>query len=104
TADVRRVPQEPPPAILYRPVRQTTPPWLYLMIRARSASADLAPSVRQAVLAEDPRQPVEGPYVMAEWVNDMTAPLRFVVLIGLSFSLVGVFLALAGVYALTADL
>jgi putative ABC transport system permease protein len=42
--------------------------------------------------------------IMADWVSDMTAPLRFVVVIGVSFSLLAVLLAFAGVYALTADL
>ncbi|MGH9346349.1 MAG: ABC transporter permease [Vicinamibacterales bacterium] len=103
-ADVRRVPHEPPTATLYRPVPQSTPAWLYLMIRARSESADLAPGVRQAVWAEDPRQPIEGPYVIARWVREMTALLRFVVLLGLSFSVLGILLAFTGVYGLTADL
>jgi putative ABC transport system permease protein len=104
TADVRRVPQEPPTATVYRPVRQRTPEWLYLMIRARSESANLTTSVRQAVWADDPRQPVEGPFVIAKWVREMTALLHFIVLIGLTFSALGMLLAFSGVYGLTADL
>ena len=104
-ADVRRVPHESPTATLYRPVRQQTPAWLYLMIRTRSAEpAGVATSVRQAVWAEDPRQPVEGPWVITGWVREMTGLLRFTVLIGLTFSSLGVLLALTGVYGLTADL
>lgn len=65
-ADVRRVPHEPPTATLYRPVRQQTPAWLYLMMRTRTVDpAGLAAGVRKAVWAEDPRQPVEGPWVIA---------------------------------------
>jgi len=41
---------------------------------------------------------------MAEWVRQMTDPLRFVVLVGVSFSALGMLLAFAGVYGLTADL
>lgn len=103
-ADVRRVPQELPAAALYRPVRQKTPTWLYLMIRARNESANVAVQVRQAVWAEDSRQPLEGPYVIAKWVREMTGPLRFTVVIGLTFSGLAILLALAGVYGLTADL
>ena len=104
-ADVRRVPHEPPTATLYRPVRQQTPTWLYLMIRTRTAEpANLAASVKQAVWAENPRQPVEGPWVVASWVREMTGLLRFTVLVGLTFSVVGIVLALTGVYGLTADL
>jgi putative ABC transport system permease protein len=103
-ADVRRVPQEPPAATLYRPLAQSPPPWLYLMIRTTSASVDVSQSVAQAVWAEDAAQPLEGPYVITKWVRDMTAPLRFVVLVGLSFSAVGVLLAFSGVSALIADL
>ena len=104
-ADVRRVPHEPPTATLYRPVRQQSPSWLYLMMRTRTAEpAGLAASVRQAVWAEDSRQPVEGPWVIAGWVREMTGLLRFTALIGLTFSSLGVLLALTGVYGLTADL
>ena len=104
-ADVRRVPHEPPTATLYRPVRQQTPSWLYLMMRTRTAEpAGLAASVRQAVWAEDSRQPVEGPWVIAGWVREMTGLLRFTALIGLTFASLGVLLALTGVYGLTADL
>ncbi len=104
-ADVRRVPHEPPTATLYRPVRQQTPSWLYLMMRTRTAEpAGLAASVRQAVWAEDSRQPVEGPWVIAGWVREMTGLLRFTALIGLTLASLGVLLALTGVYGLTADL
>ena len=104
-ADVRRVPHEPPTATLYRPVRQQTPAWLYLMMRTRTANpTGLAASVRQAIWAEDPRQPVEGPWVIARWVREMTGLLRFTVLVGLTFSALGGLLALTGVYGLIADL
>ncbi|HKE83099.1 MAG TPA: ABC transporter permease [Vicinamibacterales bacterium] len=103
-ADVRRIPQEPSAAMVYRPLRQRPTPWLYVMVRTRNETADVTRTVRNAVAAEDPRQPIEGPYVMSKWVADMTAPLRFVVMVGLSFSVLGTLLALVGVYALTADL
>jgi predicted permease len=103
-ADGRRAPHEPPAATLYRPLRQQTPDWLYLLIRTRTESADVAASVRQAVWAEDHRQPVEGPYVVANWIREMTGLLRFVVLVGLIFAGLGVVLAFSGVYALIADL
>jgi ABC-type antimicrobial peptide transport system permease subunit len=61
-------------------------------------------SVNQAIWSEDPRQPVEGPYVIAKWVRDMTGLLRFVVVVGLSFSVLGVLLAFTGIYGLTSDL
>lgn len=101
--DVRRVPQEPPTATLYRPLRQKIPTWLYLLVRTQR-EADITRSVQQAVWAEDPRQPIEGPYVIAEWVREMTAPLRSTVMAGLTFSLLAVLLALGGVYGLTADM
>ena len=104
-ADVQRVPHEPPTATLYRPVRQQTPAWLYLMMRTRTVDpAGLAAGVKQAVRTEDPRQPVEGPWVIARWVREMTGLLRSTVLVGLTFSALGALLALTGVYGLTADL
>ena len=89
-ADVRPIPRQPLTATLYRPVRQQTPAWLYLMMRTRTFDpAGLAASVRQAIWAEDPRQPVEGPWVIARWVRERTELLRSTVLVGLTLSALG---------------
>jgi putative ABC transport system permease protein len=100
-SDVRRTPQEPPAPTLYRPVRQKTPAWLYLMVR--TSGGDVTRSLKEGVWAVDADQPIEGPFRVTTWVHDMTAPLRFVVIVGSTFSLLGALLAFTGVYGLTAD-
>ena len=102
-ADVRRTPQEAPAMTLYRPLRQKTPPWLYLMVRTSVPDLDITAAVQQAVWTEDPDQPIEGPSRIATWVRDATASLRFVVVIGAAFSVLGALLAFTGVFGLTAD-
>jgi putative ABC transport system permease protein len=100
--DVRPSPQDPPAATLYRPVAQATPDWLYLMVRTHDATG-LRDGVVRSVWLEDPNQPVEGPYSMADWVSEMTDDLMFVVYVGLGFAVVAVILAFASIYGLTLD-
>jgi putative ABC transport system permease protein len=101
--DVLGSPQGPPVPVLYRPVRQAPPPWLYLTVKSASPSIDVTASVKQAVWAEDPNQPIDGPWTVSEWVRDLTGTLRFVARMGIAFGTLALILACTGVYGLTAD-
>jgi len=59
------------------------------MVRTSVPDLDITAAVQQAVWTEDPDQPIEGPSRIASWVRDTTASLRFVVVIGAAFSVLG---------------
>ena len=73
------------------------------MVRTSVPDLDITAAVQQAVWTEDPDQPIEGPSRIASWVRDTTASLRFVVVIGAAFSVLGALLGFTGVFGLTAD-
>ena len=73
------------------------------MVRTSVPDLDITAAVQQAVWTEDPDQPIEGPSRIASWVRDTTASLRFVVVIGAAFSVLGALLAFTRVFGLTAD-
>lgn len=100
-ADTRHAPHLPPDRILYRPVAQDPPPWLYLIVRARPGVGDATKAVSEAIWRVNPDQPVDGPWPISEWVDDRTAHLRFLTLISIVLGCVSVVLAAAGLYALT---
>ena len=100
-ADTRHAPHLPPDRILYRAVAQDPPPWLYLIIRSRPGVGDPTKAVSEAIWSVNPDQPVEGPWSVAEWVNNQTIHLRFLALISIVLGGVGVVLAAAGLYGVT---
>ena len=100
-ADTRHAPHLPPDRILYRPVAQDPPPWLYLIVRARPGVGDATKAVSEAIWRVNPDQPVDGPWPISEWVDSRTAHLRFLTLISIVLGGVSLVLAAAGLYALT---
>jgi hypothetical protein len=102
--DTRSAPHEPPSAILYRPVSQAPPPWLYLVLRTDRDATSVAADMRRAVWSVDPEQPVDGPTPVVDQVNRATAYLRFLVLLGLVLAATGLMIALTGVHGLIAHL
>ena len=99
-ADTRHAPHLPPDRIVYRPVGQDPPPWLYLIVRARPGVSDAPKTVSEAIWRVDPDQPVDGPWAISEWIDSRTAHLRFLTLIAVVLGAVSLVLAAAGLYAL----
>ena len=100
--DTRNAPHLPPDRIVYRPIAQDPPPWLYLIVRARSGVGDAAQTVSEAIWRVNPDQPVDGPWTVAEWIRGRTSHLRFLALTSIVLGVVGLVLAAAGLYGLTA--
>jgi putative ABC transport system permease protein len=82
-------------------VAQDPPPWLYLIVRARPGAGDATEAVSEAIWRINPDQPVDGPWTIAEWVDNRTAHLHFLTLISIVLGGVSLVLAAAGLYALT---
>ena len=103
-ADTRHAPQLPPDRIVYRAVAQEPPPWLYLIVRARPGAQvdDAVRQVNAAVWRVNPDQPIDGPWPVRESIDDRTVHLRFLTLVSIVLGVVGVILAVAGLYGLTA--
>jgi cell division protein FtsX len=95
-------PHLPPDRIVYRPIAQDPPPWLYLIVRARSGVGDAAQAVSEAIWRVNPDQPVDGPWTVAESIRGRTSHLRFLALTSIVLGVVGLVLAAAGLYGLTA--
>lgn len=100
--DTRNAPHLPPDRIVYRPIAQDPPPWLYLIVRARSGVGNAAQAVSEAIWRVNPDQPVDGPWTVAEWIRGRTSHLRFLALTSIVLGVVGLMLSAAGVYGLTA--
>ena len=101
-SDTRNAPHLPPDRIVYRPIAQDPPPWLYLIVRARSGVGDAAKAVSEAIWRVNPDQPIDGPWTVAEWIRGRTSHLRFLTLTSIVLGVVGLALAAAGLYGLTA--
>jgi predicted permease len=100
--DTRHAPYRPPDRTVYRPMAQAPPAWLYLIVKSRRPTVDLAPALSQAVWSVDPDQPIDGPWPVAEWAAGRTDFLRFAALLTGVLAIVGAVLAAAGLYGLTA--
>ena len=101
-SDTRRAPHLAPDRTLFRPVSQVAPPWLYLVVRSAASPPDLITAIGTAVWRIDPDQMIDGPWTMAEWVDERTADIRFVVLLTAILAGLCALLAAAGLYGLTA--
>jgi putative ABC transport system permease protein len=100
--DTRNAPHLPPDRIVYRALAQDPPPWLYLIVRARPGFGGAMSGVTEAIWRVNPNQPVDGPWTVAEWIDGRTHHLRFLTSISIVLGVVGVVLAAAGLYAMTA--
>jgi len=99
-SDIRHAPQAPPARIVYRPVPQSAPSWLYFLARIR-ANADVLNEIQSAVWRVDPDQPVDGPWAIQKWIDDTTSHVRFLANLTAMLAGIGIVLAAAGLHALT---
>jgi predicted permease len=86
------------PPTLYTPYAQTPFLWLYVMLRTNGAAPDLAPDVRYAVPAVDPRLNASSVRPMIETVAGTVAEPRFNMLLVSSFAVLALALAAIGLY------
>jgi putative ABC transport system permease protein len=75
---------------------------LAVMLSTDGDASALAPSLRAAVRAADPNQPVEDVMTMADAFREQTQPSRFIALLMSGLSIVAIALASVGLYAVTA--
>jgi putative ABC transport system permease protein len=102
-ADVRSAPAEPPKPIVYRPYRQAPPPWMYVTVEPRAAVSVLMSTIRRAVWAVDPDQPLDGasgPWTLREWLSAPAEQPRLVAVIANALAAVAGLLATTGLYGL----
>lgn len=100
-ADTRHAPHLPPDRIVYRPVAQAPPPWLYLIVKTHPGAQNAVKELNEAIWRVNPDQPIDGPWPVSESIADRTIHLRFVALISLVLGGIGLVLAAAGLYGLT---
>jgi putative ABC transport system permease protein len=101
-SNTRHVAHEPPDAVLYRPIAQKPPSSLYVIARTRAGSTDIAAALTAAVWRVNQDQPIDGPWLVREWVDNQTVQLEFLALLTGLLAVVGGGLAAAGLYGLTA--
>ncbi len=93
---VRGLTEAAPPAV-YVAITQMPPPDGVLLVRT-DAPAELAAAVRSAVSAGDPELSVYGVEPLAKTLSDSVAQRRFAMLVLGAFAVIGLALALIGVY------
>jgi putative ABC transport system permease protein len=89
---------------IYLPERQWSDvnSQMVLVVRTRTDATALAPSIRAAVRAVDPTQPIIGLTTMDDLVARSTAQRRFALLLFGAFAIVALLLASAGIYGVLA--
>ena len=97
-SDVRSGPRREPLPIVYRPYAQHPPPWLYLSVEGVGGADVLLDAVRAAVSGVDARQPVDGPWTLAEWMRDQTNQTRLMSRLAALFAGFATLLAGLGIY------
>jgi predicted permease len=103
-SDIRSGPRRDPMPIVYRPYAQHPPPWLYLSVEGVARADVLLDAVREAVSGVDPRQPVDGPWTLDEWVRDQTNQTRLMSRLAALFAGFATVLAGLGVYGVIAHM
>jgi putative ABC transport system permease protein len=98
-SDIRQAPHRPPSRVVYRPVPQATPSWLYYLVR--SAGEPDIDALSTAVWRVDPDQPIDGPWSLAAWVDDQTGHVRFLATLTAMLAGIAIVLAAAGLHGLT---
>jgi len=93
--------KEPTPT-MYLPMRQVPEPLMSLVVRAAGDPAALIPTVKAAVYAIDPDQPVYRVRTMTQAVADITSPQRLTLILLSLFAAVALLLASIGIYGLIA--
>jgi putative ABC transport system permease protein len=99
-ADVRMsAPRPGSPPVVYFPLAQSDPSrYATISVRARSDPLSLVPSLRAAVRAVDPEQPIANITTMDEVLSEFMAPRRFNALLLSSFAAMALTLAALGLY------
>jgi putative ABC transport system permease protein len=100
--DVRYRPHAAPFPIVYRPVSQKAPAWLYLTVRTRGEPSTYFSAIPRAVWSVDKELPIDGPYLAATWVANLLAGLRLSVIVAWMFAALALVLSITGLYGLTA--
>jgi putative ABC transport system permease protein len=100
--DVRAAPHLEPALVVYRAIKQAPPPWIYLMARTSGDPLLVFEPLKHAIWQVDRDQPVDGPWLVSEFVDDSLATLRFVALLAGGFTILGAIIAAAGIYSVTA--
>lgn len=85
--------------VVYRPVPQAPPSWLYVLVRT-SGEPDVR-ALTAAVWRVDPDQAIDGPWSIASWVDDQTGPVRFLATLTAMLAGIAIVLAAAGPHGLT---
>ena len=86
-------------ATFYVPIAQGARPSMFLVARSSVDPNSLVPSVRREVLALDKEQPVARVLTLEEHVSGSLAPRRFNTFMLTLFALVGMLLAVMGIYS-----
>ena len=85
---------------MYLPAGQMRMNEMTLLVRTTSDPRNLAPSVRNAVLAIDKNQPLYQVKTLAEHVDDRLAASRSLTLLFTAFALLGLILGAVGIYGI----
>jgi putative ABC transport system permease protein len=102
-SDIRSAPHAQPQPIIYRPVQQVPPPWMYVTVEGDPQRADLLGALRRAVWAVDPDQPLDGPsgpWTLAEWISERTEQPRLLAALGNALATIALVLAAMSVHGL----
>ncbi|HET9227110.1 MAG TPA: ABC transporter permease [Thermoanaerobaculia bacterium] len=86
-------------ATFYVPIAQGARPSMFLVARSSVDPASLVPSLRREVFALDKEQPVARVLTLEEHVSGSLAPRRFNTFMLTLFALVGMLLAVMGIYS-----
>ena len=100
--DVRHRPYATALPIVYFPVAQKPPAWLYLTVRTRGEPSAALSAISRAVWSVDGTQPLEGPFHASAWVANPLTALRVSVIVAWMFATLAVVLSVAGLYGLMA--
>jgi putative ABC transport system permease protein len=84
--------------VCYYPVFQQSIPQTFLIVKTNTDAAQMGNSIRAAVAAVDPGQPVANLETMEQYVAGSLAPQRITASLLAIFSLIALFLASLGLY------
>ena len=95
-------PADKPYPVAYLPYTQMTWSGMTLYVRSSHEAASLAPSVRGAIRAVDPDQPVYDVKPLAATLAETVAPRRYVTILLGAFAAIALLLAVLGLYGVIA--
>jgi putative ABC transport system permease protein len=89
---------EAPGANIYSPISLAPGSSMSLLVRAQGDAAKLAPALQESIWNVDKDQPIEGVQTMQNVVAKSVAQPRFLMILLTTFSILGLTLALIGIY------